>query len=151
MEYHYQPVYIMRLPVFRVNMRRRIGAAYIEFLIAVAVTTIGSAGVLGLVVASQQASKCNEYFTIASQIARTEIETIRSTRADKLANRTDASFLSVPTNLDDLPEGEATVTITDSTVLTGAKDVTVTVSWVQPPPALNKSITLKTMVAPNVD
>ena len=133
------------------NTRRGIGAAYIEFLIAVAVTTIGSAGVLGLVVASKQASMCNGYFTIASQMARTEIETIRSTRVDILANCTDAPFLSVPTNLDDLPQGAATVTITDSTILTGAKDVVVTVSWVQPPPALNKSITLKTMVAPDVD
>lgn len=137
--------------MFSRKLRRRIGAAYIEFLIALTVTTIGSLGVLGLVVASQQASTCNEYFTIASQIARTEIETIRSTRVDKLANRTDAPFLSNPTNLDDLPQCQATVTITDSTILTGAKDVVVTVSWVQPPPALNKSITLKTMVARNVD
>lgn len=135
-------------PLFRMRMRRRLGSAYIEFLIAVMVTAIGTAGVLGLVVASKQASMCNQYFTTASQIARTEIETIRSTRIDALANRSNAPLLSAPQNLADLPQGQAAVTITDSAILTGAKDVTVTVSWVQPPPALDKSITFRTMVAP---
>lgn len=124
------------------------GSLYIEFLIAVFVVAIGSAGIISLLSASSQASKGNLYYTVASQIAREEIENIRSTKACLLSNRTSASLISNTSALTQLPSGAGTLTIEDSSTLTGAKDITVTITWVQPSDKRTKTLTYKTMVSP---
>ena len=130
-------------------LRCKRGAAYIEFMLAVFILALGSAAVLGLICMAGQTCKSNEYYALAGQIARTEMETIRSTRACLLSNRTNAVLISQPTALSELPSGAATLTITDSALLTGAKEITVTLRWLQSPMDGFKTLTLKTMVSPD--
>lgn len=109
---------------------------------------MGAAGALGLVSASTRVARANEYYTVAAQIARAEIETLRSTRACLLANRTDSALVSGSAALSQLPSGAGKLTIADSALLGGAKDITVTVEWatIDGSP---KSLTLQTLVSPD--
>lgn len=129
--------------------RRRNGVTFVDLLVAVFVTALGTAAVLGLLSAASQLSTGNQYYLMAQQIARGEMEAIRSTKGYVLSNRTNAPLISSPSLLSQLPSGTATLTIADSATLTGAKDITVTVQWLQPPSNTQKTITLKTLVSPN--
>lgn len=131
------------------GQRGKRGAAYVEFLTAVFVTALGAAAILGLVVASSHATRANEYYSLASNIARQEIENIRASRGYLLANRTGAELTSASDMLDELPDGAGTLTVEDSSTLAGAKDITVTITWRNPPSTTTDTLTLKTMVSPD--
>jgi len=133
----------------RVCLRGRRGVALIEVVIAVFITAVGAVATLSLLNVSSEASRANQYYTIALRIASTEIETVRATKACLLANRTGGALLSSPSNLSELPQATATLSVADSAMLPGAKDVTVTVRWNDPITGGTKSVVLKTMVSPS--
>lgn len=133
----------------RASLRARRGFAYAEVIIAVFVTAIGAAATLSLLNVSSEASRTNQYYTIALRIASTEIETVRATKACLLANRTGGALLSSPSNLNQLPGAAATLDVANSATLAGAKDIAVTVRWNDPITGGTKSVVLKTMVSAN--
>ena len=141
-----QPIDVTRS---RVGLRGRRGVALIEAVIAVFITAVGAAATLSLLNVSSEASRANQYYTIALRIASTEIETVRATKACLLANRTGGALLSSPSNVNELPQGSATLDVADSALITGAKDVTAAVRWNDPITGRTRSVVLKTMVSPS--
>lgn len=91
----------------------------------------------------------SHYSSVANSIASQEIESIRSQTYDNLANETATPFSD--SRISSLPSGQGLVTISDCpvTLCTNseqAKEVSVTVSWIEKP--INaKSVTLTTIVA----
>lgn len=130
------------------RLKHKSGSLYIDFMIGVFIAALCIIALLSMSVASSKITHYVKNSQIAAAVARGEIETIRSTKGYMLSNRTDASLISSPDELSLLPEGSGTLTIADSALVAGGKDITVTISW-RTPNGTTKSLTFKTMVSPD--
>jgi len=133
-------------------MRRLVGktagALYIDVLMALLVIAAAGFMVFGLLIMHKQTSKDNEYYAIADQIARLEIETIRSEHGYTLSNCTNAALVSGGPQLSLLPSGAGKLTIASSALVSGGKDITVVISW-QAENGPARSVTFNTLVSAN--
>jgi hypothetical protein len=135
-------------PINNRTLRCR-GAILIEAILGILICSLLAVSLIELLMMSSQINRSNKGYTIASQIARAEIENIRSTKACLLSNCTDASPTGSYPSLTSLPGGVVKLTINDSSLLTGGKDVTVTVTWKYPATNKTQTLSLKTMVSPD--
>ncbi|MHB1191344.1 MAG: type IV pilus modification PilV family protein, partial [Armatimonadota bacterium] len=118
----------------------------IDIVVALFVAGLGTAAVLGLIVASGSAGSRASDHVIAVNAARQEIEILRSMDAAELANRTDADLIGDVPQLANLTEGEGTITISDYAGATGVKQATVTITWHTRKRETSRSLSMSTLI-----
>lgn len=121
------------------------GTSLFDIIFSILILAFGAAAIFSLITASASANRRAADELIAANIARQEIELLRSTDTTLLTNRTSSSFVGSFPQLNQLAAGQAFLTIADYPYLTGAKQVTVRINWISRNCSASRSLTMSTL------